>query len=381
MKQLTFLLILLPLLLSCSGKKSLKDRINERDYPSIFLAWSMADNLPDEDKYSNIARHDLYWAGPKALKVYFDGEFMGTSTSLKEGSAEEALDHKKKLLKKNPNLITIAEVRYRDAHHSFLPEDSPYWMRDEKGNRVFGWEEGKFIRLELRDTSYHRIIAEKSAAIINTGAVDGIFLDWWNEEEFLDERLTILKTIRKAIGEDALIIVNPNENIIPNSAPYVNGVFMECWDSYEPTPDKWKTYQSTLEWAEKNMREPRINCLEIITNDRNELNEMRATTALSLCVSEGYSLFADNGKLPTPDHLHDWYAFYDADLGIPLSKGFMRDDHAWERSYTNGIVIHNPVGNTGTIINFEKPHTSMSSGKTGLKHELPAFDGDIFITD
>jgi hypothetical protein len=35
----------------------------------------------------------------------------------------------------------------------------------------------------------------------------------------------MLDGARQAIGEDALIIVNSNQNITPNSAHYVNGLY------------------------------------------------------------------------------------------------------------------------------------------------------------
>ena len=75
-------------------------------------------------------------------------------------------------------------------------------------------------------------------------------LDWWNEdgatssigvddwsdtiltrETELKARLSILRKIREHVGDDFLILVNANMRQIPKSAPYVNGLFMECYKS------------------------------------------------------------------------------------------------------------------------------------------------------
>jgi hypothetical protein len=37
----------------------------------------------------------------------------------------------------------------------------------------------------------------------------------------------------------------------------------------------------------------------------------------ALVFSNGYALFSDPNSLPTPDHLHDWYPFWDKSLGKP----------------------------------------------------------------
>jgi len=80
------------------------------------------------------------------------------------------------------------------------------------------------------EKSSHRIVHQ-------TGLFDGIMLDWWNEhnattgrwpgwqgsvltrDEELAARLAILRTIRQAVGDDFLILVNANDRTVPQSAP------------------------------------------------------------------------------------------------------------------------------------------------------------------
>ena len=113
--------------------------------------------------------------------------------------------------------------------------------------------------------------------------VDGVFLDWWNEdhqtsasfldgsafqmsaEEEVQGRLAILRRIRELVGDDFLILVNTNDRTAPRSAPYVNGTFMEVWKpdwSTGYTVDRLLTVEDTLSWASRELLEPRINCLE-----------------------------------------------------------------------------------------------------------------------
>lgn len=363
-----------------SQKVSISEKLASRDFPSVFQAWNMADNLPHEPVEVTISRHDLLFTGASGLKLVWDNKFEGLANGFTSESIKAAKEWKKKLQEYNPSIITIVEIRYRDAHSSYLPADNKWWMRNPSGGYVFGWEEGGYIRLELRDTSFQNQIARQAAAVIKTGIADGIMLDWWDEKEYPEERISILKKIRKSIGNKGLILLNSNQEEMPLSTPYANGLFMECWDSGNESVEKWMKYQSTLEWAEKNMREPRINCLETWFKDsRNELNRMRATTTLALTVSNGFCLFSDPNTLPTPDHLHNWYSFYDAKLGKPVEAGTKRADNAWQRKYSGGTAIYNPLGNTPIKIIFKEKHKSAATGKISKTHRVSSFDGDIFL--
>lgn len=55
------------------------------------------------------------------------------------------------------------------------------------------------------------------------------------------------------------------------------------------------------------------------TTGRNDFALMRMVTTLSLVFSNGYTLFSDPNSLPTPDHAHDWYPFWDKSLGKPAA--------------------------------------------------------------
>jgi len=282
---------------------------------------------------------------------------------------------RQKLLELNPNLVLIAEIRYRDAHRSFLPENHPWWMRDEQGQIVKGWAEGGFLRLDYRNPALRRQVAQRAKAVIESGVADGILLDWWHED---DDRLALIREMRAAIGDEPLVIANTNDRTAPRTAPYINGFFMECYRS--ETAEDWQRIVRTLVWAEEHLRRPHVNCVEVwYHNSRRDLNLMRAVTSLTLTHSNGYCLFSDPNPLPTPDHLHDWYPFWDRSLGRAAGRMIRRNDGATQREFDKGTVVYNPMGNSSVAIAFDEIHISCATGRRGLTHTLSPCDGDIYL--
>ncbi len=356
--------------------QSSAERIAARTFPSVFQAWNPADNLKDEDKLTTLARHDLVFHAPDYFGLKWVGDFQGMSTSFTKDSQESALKTRKTLLGKNPNLVMLAELRYRDAHKTYLPENHAWWKRKD-GKPIIGWEEGGYFLLDFSNPAYHTQIAQQAKAIMDLGVFDGIMLDWWEDNE---NRLALVKAIRMEIGDKALILVNANDRRTPKTAAFVNGYFMECYKS--KTANDWKEIAETLDWAESNLREPRINCIETwFHKSRGDLQLMRATTALSLTLSDGYCLFSDPNPLPTPDHLHDWYEFWDRSLGQPKAKGSRQKNGSIQREFDHGLAVYNPSGNKPVTVNFTTPHTAVSSRQSGLTFVVPAEDGDLFLKE
>ena len=331
-------------------------------------------------------------------------------------------------------------MRYRDGRYvpsdkrvdfwyqGAYPAESEFWLKDEDGELCPGWgedtdgdgtvelDEIHHMLVDFRNPKLHELIAQKALALKKSGVFDGIMLDWWNEHNATtsrwpnsagthltaaDERaarIAILRRIREKVGDEFLIIVNSNYRTVRLSAPFVNGLFMECWKSnydrgYEP--QQIMKMEATLLWAEKNLKEPRLNCLEgwrVVTDyagDRkariverdSEANRkwMRMITTLSLTHSDGYVLFGDDNALPTPDHLHNWYDFWNADLGRPLSPGKKQDDGSFRREFSKGTVVYNPPGTPHATVVFEEVRRSAASASAGRRHAVGAADGDIFL--
>lgn len=365
--------------------KPVRERIESRQFPSVFQAWSPADNLRAEPSDRTLTRHDLAWSGPSLLGLRWDGPATGLATRFTPASVGPARQRRERLLGRNPKLVFICEIRYRDAHARYLGgREHPWWLRDQGGQVVAGWDEGGYLRLDFRQEELQRQVAIQSAAATADGLFDGVLLDWWTEsEEFegqpmLAARTNLLAAVRAAIGPDKLILVNSNDRRIPASARWVNGLFMECYDT--STAARWQQISGTLRWAEANLREPRANCVEFWYHEsRQDLNLMRAVTTLSLTHGDGYCLFSDPNELPTGDHRHDWYDFWEKRLGRPRGNGEWREDGSVRRRFEGGTAVFNPMGNAPVVVVFPRPVTSLATGKISGLHTLPAADGDIYL--
>ena len=314
----------------------------------------------------------------------------------------------------------------------FYPPDSPYWLKDKDGEPALGWGEDTNAdgKIDQNDTILHflidftnpevqELIINKVSALKASGLFDGILLDWWNEDDAtspigiddwsdtiltreaeLEARLTLLQKIRAHVGNDFLILVNANMHQIPKSASFVNGIFMECYKSeYRKgySLDQIVRIEETLLWAEQHLREPRINSLEgwrVVADYTGDLNTrvaernseknlqwMRMITTLGLTHSDGYVLFADDNAIPTPDHLHNWYDFWDADLGRPVQEKAVQYQDVvglFVRAFEKGWVVYNRSGSKQTVT-FNDSTVGVNSGNRQQHHEVPDFDGEIFL--
>jgi hypothetical protein len=372
---------------------SVAERVAERTFPSVYQAWGPADNLADESPVATEARHDLLWNVPEFFGLQWNNPYRLLADGFTEGTVAAGLRKRSELLERNPSMVLLAEVRYRDSPGSDLPDSSPWWQRDAQGQRVEGWAEGNYYLLDWHNSAFREQVVRQAQAVVRSGVVDGIFLDWWPAQEEDTDRLSLLQDIREAIGPDALIMVNSNSTSPVKSAPYINGLYMEtAIPNTANEAEEWRRATETLLWAETSLRTPTINALETWTcsaeppfavpctdGARNSLHRMRATTTLVLTHSDGYALFADPNGLPTPDHLHDWYAFWDKSLGRPVGGGTERADGAFEREFEEGTVVYNPVGNRPVEVTFAAPRRSAASGKVASSFVLDAFDGDLYL--
>ena len=314
----------------------------------------------------------------------------------------------------------------------FYPPDSTYWLKGSNGETVIGWGEdtngdGKIDEndtvlnylIDFPNPEVQDLIVNQAVALDKSGLFDGIMLDWWNEDDAtsaigvddwsdtiltreaeLEARLSILRKIRAQADDDFLILVNANTRQIPKSAQYVNGIFMECYkQEYDKgySLDQVLQIEETLLWAEQHLREPRINCLEgwrMVTDYMGNLNAriaernseknqqwMRMITTLSLTHSDGYVLFGDDNAMPTPDHLHNWYDFWDADLGQPIQEKAVQYQGItgfFIREFENGWAVYNRSGAKQTVI-FNIPVIGINCTERQLRHQIPDLDGEIFL--
>ena len=399
-----------------------KDRIEDREYPSAFAAWANIINFPTLSESQRYARHDL-WFGGNELGL----NFVVTDNGIHlVGNLQEAKRRRDALLSSNPNMILLVQIPYYGAGEDY-PEDWVSWLRDAEGNRIQdeGWW-GYFLDFTLPETQKWTL--GHVQAVAKCGLFDGIFLDHWNEGRRLygyrtieEEHLArdkILQGIRDMVGDDFLIMVNTNHDKIPRWAEYVNGTFMETLPGIELNRFQGAGYtradileiEETLVWSEKNFREPRINGLEgwglikeVPDSPRNR-QWMRLFTTMSLTLSDGYVLYVIgsgsffhehfwyNSFLPEShdkhshvhDHEHYWYDFWDADLGKPIggdeTKGQLYENREglFIREFTNGWAVYNRSGKAQQI-ELPEAVSGVASAITSTMHIVPDLDGEIYL--
>ena len=378
------------------------DRVENREYPSIFAAFGNIINLPSLSWREKLAHHDLFFSGlpfdstksvpsPEGLKIFVH--------------VESAKSEWKERFSLNPNMLTIIALNYQAANPGEYPDDWSYWARDESGNIIQAEDHGTLL-IDFTYPGYQDYMVRQAIKVAECGLFDGIFLDWWRNEwsrsgnapyytyDVHEAAITLLQRIREGVDEvrdDFLIIANTNKTKAPRSAPYLNGTFMETIAGYDH--QGLTEIESTLLWAEKNLQEPLINCLEgwgiknePLDSPKNQ-QRMRLFTTMSLAFSDGYVLFSDTH---VNFHNHYWYDFWDADLGQPIggneTKGqlYRNSDGVpieglFIREFTNGWTVYNRSG-TEQQIEFSEAVSGVASGVEGERsHILPDLDGEIYL--
>lgn len=364
-------------------------RIRGRGLPSVFEAWNPAQDLRNDPSTSviplssietpaaTIARHDLYWAGPGlGLKLAGNQQYEILSPEFTPESIAAARKNRDALLDLNSNMLILAEVHYYSAGVNFLPPDSPFWL--------FGSAPGNGGRLlDFANPAFQDKVAALCGALVKTGVYDGCMMDWWSDTTQVNDRVSLIKKIRQAAGEKAILIGNVNGTIPTHTAPWLNGMYMEGFNSTF-FPD-WRTAAQNLRWGDANLRKPAITALEgWWSTGREQFPLMREVTTLALVFSNGYVLFSDPNALPTPDHLHDWYHFWNNSLGRPIGPLADPDhpnlDGAYTRRFEKGQAVFNPPSNHPVAVSFERPRYSTATDRTAQSFTVAPGDGDLFVS-
>lgn len=375
------------------AQPSIADRVEAKQQPAVFQAWNPVDMREhpldsNEQRLQVAAKHSLLWEEPISqlgygvdlvLGAVWDHEHGGLATAFTNESSQQALANRKRMLELNPRMVFLFEVRWRDAPGSFLPEDSSYWKRNADGSRVLGWNNGPepYYLMNPDNPEFADNIARQCRIAIDSGIYDGVMFDW-------DGYMPIVRRVREQLGDDALIIVNIHDRIdeAKEYGKLVNGAFMELappGPGYQGrTLGTWESTRKALLVFEQVFREPQVNCLEAWGN-RNDLRRMRAVTTLSLTHSDGYVLYADPNPLATPDHLHDWYDFWDLPLGAAQGPCNKRNDGTHARRFEGGVVIYNPLKNGEVQVEFDSPRRRAYTGDEGTRFRLQDCDGDVFL--
>ena len=402
------------------AREPIRPRIENRELPSVFQACQDIINLPRLSWEEGIAYHDLFFCGST-----FGWNWTPTPDGNLRlmGDREEATIETDRMRAQNPNLILLAGIDYYVAGRDEYPEDWPYWYRDSSGKRLelMGWDQ---YAIDFTHPAVQEMVIQQAIEVAKCGVFDGISIDHWTStlrlkgislEEHHAARDRIIQGIREAVGDNFLILVTTTANTIPRHAEYINGLFMETIEDYEGgyTYEELSHIENTLLWAEKNLREPQINCLagrgvrsELLDSPRN-IQWMRLWTTMSLTHSDGYVLFTMGGSLDHPPHpfeflpghaddhaqskrhthqqQHYWYDFWEADLGQPIggdeTKGQLYEniEGLFIREFTNGWAVYNRSSSEQQI-EFPEEVSGWNSGvEHQRQHTLADLDGEIYL--
>ena len=394
-------LLLLPLILTGwlgvvgfahAAVPSAAQRVAERPFPSVFQAWNPID-MPAvfplntvEDRVQAAAKHDVLWEEPVSqlalgvqlvLGAAWEGPHAGLASRFTSNSLAQALANRRQMLRLNPHMILLMEVRWRDAPGSFLPADSPFWKHKD-GQRIMGWDGGNepYYLLDYENPDFAANIARQCQYAITSGVYDGVMFDWRGY-------LPIVRKVRAEVGTNGFIIINIHDSIELGRKyqDYINGAFMECFPDGQATNSvhgTWEGLIAGLDYFERHFQKPRLNCVEVV-GDRKDLRRMRAATTLTLTHSDASVLYADPDDLPTPDHLHDWYPFWNQKIGRPTGNLITRPDGAAQREFQSASVIFNPPGRSPITIAFDDVRQRASDGTKGKSFVVDAGDGDMFL--
>ena len=396
-----------------------EQRLSNRNFPSVFSAWYDILNRPTLPWEERITHHDLSlgsWFGLRWIETDYGWQL--------QGGLDNALKEREALLALNPNMIFIVEVRMRDDWSHKHPENWEHWIRDENRNRV-GNPDYSALLIDFTHPEVQDMIVQQAREVAKCGLYDGLFFDWWREDRsvlngyrtYEEEQLArevIIRRVREAVGEDFLIWVNPNRSKTPRAMPYINGLFMETvrYDDY--ALDGLIEIESTLLWAEENLREPRINGLEgwgvetEAPDSPTNRRWMRVFTTMGLTHSDGYVLYItgsrslnhehdwstfepthaevhDRGITHNHGHDHYWYDFWDTNLGKPIgpkAQQYQKVEGLFIREFTNGWAVYNRSGQAQTIMlpASATPVSDRGGNAASSTHILPDLDGEIYLT-
>ena len=353
--------------------KSISEKIASHNFPSIARPWGNCIDFVNNKRADEISHHDIVWEsiGKENAKIgnrVAGANWKGKYPALGEtfSNIEEALANRKDALTKNPNIIMLAELRWRDNMDSLLPFDHEFWKRDPQGNRIPATGDKMVMPRYYLDTNNIHLVnhlLKQAKWIVESGVYDGVFLDWFGPSS------GFFKKLREAIGNKYLIITNSNYKYDPERAKYINGAYMECYKVDNP---------DVLPLWEQSVQSPKINIVDMMGEQVNcagetDLKRMRNTTTYSLIHSNGYLLYGDHF------HNHHWFAFWDTKLGPPLREKELVKKGVFKREFKNGCVIHNSSGKS-TVAEFDTLMKRVSNNEIGNSFIIQSEDGDFFVS-
>ena len=282
--------------------------------------------------------------------------------------------------------ITLNSIQwnmfYPDAPWDYLPGVEKFIIDKDWDHAA---EYGKTLQLDHTSDGFSDFIGNASRRRVSKSRSDGVFLDFWfnghpatsfNQSAVKKSRKLIANAIRNKLGDNKIIMGNVAWNKDSDTAPVINGVFLELVKAPNRrdqiyTIGDLKKIEALLDYYEKNLRQPKIIAVngwrattvtdkagsEQWDNDRNTPENRRMAkllTAMSVVVpTNGYILYSDNNHdSEKSDHGHIYYDFFKFDIGKPVSK--MRAVTAGVRlkEHEAGFIAYN-ISSRKKMLNYK----------------------------
>lgn len=351
-------------------------------YPRIAMLWA---SIRGDDSLEAMARHDLIMAGFGRFGLKLDREPKGLADGFTAESMVVAKDRIAKLRSLNPDAVILGDLPFYEYPDDWLPEDHEWWLRKD-GKRQQFWPGTH--RMDWGNEQYRLHVVRQTAALKEAG-VDGVFYDNLRNEP--EPWVQFLKTVREAVGDDFLILVNAGYAVgeYDFAAPYLNGMMYESGWSHVRT--QWDDCVRKMQHTQTLLRRPTISLIERFEETRDHAGwpgdakrgqkppadpaAMRWSLCYALTIGDFYYLFSDNTS-----HRHDWQSQYDVKIGLPSQTGERVNAYVWQRKYEKALVVVNlPSAAEPYTLELSRPARDSLTGETATRFDIPPGDGRILM--
>jgi hypothetical protein len=321
----------------------LASKLEKRRTINVFRAWDLPDTYRDVYKY----HYGLYFTvDPKAP------------------------EHTIKLsqINWNFNYLSYDYDDYDGIEEFILKKD---WIAEEEYPSTY--------TVKFWDDDFAEYISDVSHELVNQYETDGVMLDWWRDEggvlpstglssaHVKKARTSIAAKLREKLGNNAVMLGNVGWDLNIATTEYINGVFLELYK--EPGKERYTAndiakMEDVLYFYDKYLQEPRIIAMApwrvskmgnsaLIPRDAEEnIRYAKLFAAMAMVIPEnGYILYSDNNwdELDGFDYGHQYYDFYNIDLGKATSKVIEVTKGVAYKKHQNGYIAFNRLGYDVTV--------------------------------
>ncbi|NLW87542.1 MAG: hypothetical protein GXY38_11770 [Planctomycetes bacterium] len=304
--------------------------------PRIGMFWSPADIA--SEPLANIARHDVIVMSIQELGLHWRyAPWPALSETIDQNSIMTARSNLLGIKRLNPHAIVCFEVYFFEDLENHYPPDSPWWLRDERGQRVQFFP-GAY-RMDLNNEDYVMHVARRIRAINDAAPQAGIFLDNVHLEGKAGW-IKLLEEVRQTCKPTLKLLVNAGwkSRNMEWIAPYVNGFEFEDAVSHVDDGDT-EAFYSRIAELDKLTRRPLMSVNEVY-GPRDDTQRMLREYIRTLVYTDAAFLYADS----THGHKHGWHAIWDAQLGDALDAAVVPAAGALaDRKFEHGRVLWLPA--------------------------------------